>query len=222
MGARGEDPKPGAKIKYSIKIENNDNLPVTDLFVWDTLPGELIFLESSYIVPPVIDGNYITWEPDDDFVLQPGEKFIIEYTAVISNLQEGSAIQNSAGVDYTDPYYGGVPSGTGWLQQRHPPLFSDICFYPSGLPLIYPNPFNPNTAVKGTLKFNNIIPGSVIRIYTISGEVVDVVDARYIRVEWDGKNRFNSTCSPGIYYWAVENMETGQVSKGKLFIINEK
>ncbi len=220
LGAKGDDPKPGAKVTYSITIENNDNLPVTDLFVWDTMPGEVIFLDSSYTVPPVIDGNYITWEPDDSFVLNPGEKFIIEYTVVIKELQEGSAIQNSAGVDYTDPYYGGVPPGTGWLDQRHPPVFSGICFYPSGLPLVYPNPFNPDTAIDGELKFNNIIPGSLIRIYTISGEVVEVIKARYIRVRWDGKNRYNSPCSPGIYYWTVENKETGEMHKDKLFIVN--
>jgi len=221
LSAGGEDPAIGARVTYSIVIENNDTLSVTDLFIWDTLPEEVVFLSNSFYIQPVVDGNYITWEMPDDFVLNPGEKILIEYTVVITQLLEDGLIENTAGADYTDPYYGGVPPGTGWMPQRHEPVFSEMCFYPSGLPVVYPNPFNPHMAINGKLKFNNIVPGSLIRIFTVSGEIVQVINARYIRVEWDGKNRYGSPCSPGIYFWTVENKDSSQMHKGKLFIVSD-
>ena len=145
--------------------------------------------------------------------MNPGERIIIEFTAVIVSLDASGTILNEAFADYNDPFF------FDWYM-KHPPVYSNECYYPDGVPLVFPNPFNPDTAINGTLKFGNIVPGSIIQIYTLSGEVVAILNsAETIRVEWNATNRFGGPVSPGIYYYTVKNKKSGQMHKGKLFIV---
>jgi hypothetical protein len=115
------------------------------------------------------------------------------------------------GIDYNDPAY--TPA-----IGKHPPLFSQDSFYPIGDPVVYPNPYNVDSVLP--LIFDDIVPGSLIQIYTLSGELVAAIQAPTIKTTWNGRNENNRKVSPGIYYFIIHNQASGQVKKGKLFVIN--
>jgi uncharacterized repeat protein (TIGR01451 family) len=209
--ASGENPAIGAKIDYELIIENNDTAPAANIRVWDTLPAGVAYSTYSGTQPTVI-GNYMYWELPA-VVLNPGERLYIEFEVVMTDYKDGVLVMNRAAADYNDPYYQGT--------ERHPPVGSNLSFYPLGVPVIFPNPFNKSTATGGKLKFMNIVPGSIISIFTISGEAVTSTnvgdDTRY---SWNGTNYNGSPVSPGIYYYTITNATTRQFYRGKIFVVN--
>jgi hypothetical protein len=69
---------------------------------------------------------------------------------------------------------------------------------------LWPNPFNPNQAVRGTLKASYIPEGGRLSIYTLSGEKVIVLQATSAnRIDWDGTTSKGIPVSPGIYYYQL-------------------
>lgn len=178
---------------------------------WDTLPANLEFISNDGAVTPVINGNYIRWDMAGQ-TLTAGSSIYLDFTVEITGITPGNLIATTAGTDYRDPYYS-PPFG------RHPPVFSSVHYYPEGQPIIYPNPFNPASASGGTLKFVNVAPGSLIGIYTISGENVAILNCMSTRAVWDGRNRTGSRVSSGIYYYLITNQNSGQVKRGKIFVI---
>jgi hypothetical protein len=87
---------------------------------------------------------------------------------------------------------------------------------PLGPMHLWPNPFNPTTAVRGTLKCADMPEGSSLAIFTVSGEkVFDGVESGY-RLEWDGRAGNGKLVSSGIYYYVVRQ---GTVILGKGVLI---
>jgi len=212
--ASGDEPKLGATINYSVTIKNTSSSPVSNISVWDTLPDEVIFKSSSASVNPQLNNNFVQWDFGTSFTLDPGKMLTIEFSVEITNIVvERLPITNRVSVDYNDPYY--TPA-----IGKHPPITSDLSFYPIGEPVVYPNPFNPETARDKKLKFENIVPGSIIQIYTISGETVETIYVQNIICYWDGKNRYGKKVSPGIYFFTITNKETGKIKKGRIFVLN--
>lgn len=219
LSAEGEDPAEGARVTYKIELANNDTLPMAKICVWDTLPPGVVFAQNYSMVEPVITGQYVFWELPEDFVLNPGKSITLEYTVILTDLMDGEVITSRAGADYNDPYNGGIPDGTGWVAGKHEPIYSNVAYYPGGLPVVFPNPFSPAGAINGRLKFDNLVPGSMIYIYTISGEMVITFKSGNIREEWDGKNWHGTKCSPGVYYYMIRNRGSSHVHKGKIFMV---
>jgi uncharacterized repeat protein (TIGR01451 family) len=207
--AKGDNPAPGAKVDYTITIQNNSGSDTSDIRVWETLPNNLVFTQNFATVAPAITGQYILWDFTGQ-TLAAGQQMAVEFSVVISSITPGDMIETVAGADYHDPYYSGAFG-------RHPPIFSYMHFYPEGQVIVVPNPYNITS--NKTLKFLNIVPGSLIAIYTLSGEMVNSLDSSGIRAEWNGKNRNNSAVSPGIYYYLITNQATGQIKRGKIFIV---
>jgi hypothetical protein len=74
----------------------------------------------------------------------------------------------------------------------------DIAFH------VWPNPFNPSEAVRGTLKVSYIPEGGRLSIYTLSGEKVIVLQATSTNyIEWDGTTPKGVRVSPGVYYYLL-------------------
>jgi len=209
LTASGDEPAIGAKITYIVKITNNENRPVYNLSIWDSLPSNLKFIASPGNTVNT-NGNYINWDLFGS-VLNPGDSLIIKFTVEVISINKNMPIANSVYVDYNDDYYVNP--------LRHPPIESNIAYFPSDLPVIYPNPFNPMKAIGGVLKIDNLIPGSTVQIYTLSGEIVMSLTASSVKVIWDGKNRQGKKVSPGIYYYVIKSSES-KIYLGKLFIIN--
>ncbi len=210
--AAGDEPKQGAKVDYYIRIKNEGNTPAYNFAVWETLPANISFNVSRSSAVPVINGQYLYWDLGG-FVLQPGEFIEIGFTANIDYVTPGNYIYTTAGVDFNDALY---TETTG----RHPPVFSTAHIYPESEIIVFPNPFNPNVG-SGKLKFLNTPPGSMIKIYTVSGEIVWAVFTDYYREEWDGKNRHKKECAPGIYYYTVTGRENLVIRKGKIIVFGK-
>ncbi len=71
---------------------------------------------------------------------------------------------------------------------------------------VFPNPFDPKTAVRGTVKFEGSDTGTRIRIYTVRGLRVweGIVQVPYI-IEWDGRNEKGDPVAPGTYLYVAES-----------------
>jgi hypothetical protein len=142
----------------------------------------------------------------------PGDLIQIDFVATITDLPpEKQPIVDYAAVDYNDTHY--VENGPFG---KHPPVYSSASFFPMGRPIVYPNPFNPDTQ---KLKFENIVPGSTIFIYTVSGELVRTINTSLIRAEWNGDNSKGRIVSEGIYYFVIKNPNSSTALRGKIFVV---
>lgn len=202
--AGGQPPAVGAIITFEIEIRNNDTSPAYNLAVWDTLPSQVELVYDYAGVPKTVDGQYIRWDlsgaPSAN-PLNPGGIIYIRFDCRITGYSGSVPIANSAGCDYDDA------SG------RHGPIFSEAVFYPVGLPAVYPNP------AVDYVKFTNIVPGSQVDIFTLSGEYVNSLDITHLTETWMMNNRFNSRVSPGIYYYLIKDEKGVTRYKGKIFIV---
>ncbi|MFC2092154.1 carbohydrate binding domain-containing protein, partial [Elusimicrobiota bacterium] len=92
--------------------------------------------------------------------------------------------------------------------------------------IIYPNPFYPDAGT-GKAHFKNIPTGCVLKVYTVSGESVivlnddgllsDDVEADGL-ISWDGTNNAGSHVASGIYLYLVVK-DGDRVESGKFVII---
>ena len=88
---------------------------------------------------------------------------------------------------------------------------------PLGPLRLWPNPYDPSTAVRGTLKCADMPTGSRLLIFTVSGEKVFEAEEMGFRVEWDGQTDKGGRASPGIYYYCIRR-EQETLLKGVLII----
>jgi hypothetical protein len=97
------------------------------------------------------------------YLLGPGHILDIQVDVVINSIDPASMpFTDVVGVDYNDPMY--TPA-----VGKHPPLYSKDSFYPIGDPVVYPNPYNPDSGVP--LIFDNVVPGSLdTDIYALGRE----------------------------------------------------
>jgi uncharacterized repeat protein (TIGR01451 family) len=219
----GDQPAIGASITFSILITNPSATESVDhIIVWDTLPTGVVFKSTTFPAGFTQNGNVLSWDLTTDpstgnpFVLLPGEPIEIDYTVTLMTVAPGTLpLTNTASADYNDPHYiAGGPLG------KHPPVTSEKSFYPAGKPIVFPNPYNPDK--DGNIKFINIVPGSSVEIFTISGEMVKFIPATsLIRAEWDGRNGNGNPVSAGIYYFVIKNQASGQAMKGKIFVVKK-
>jgi hypothetical protein len=211
----GENAQAGAIIEYKIIIENKDSsISAYNIRVWDTLPGEVEFIDSYFVVQPEIQDGVVIWQLPENMILKPGDKIIIEYRVKMSKTDGIGFITNTVSADYQDEYYNDT-FGNG----RHPVITSNINEYPEEPIIAYPNPYKISEKSK-VIKFVNLPPNCTVQIYTISGEgVISLNTLAGSRVVWDGKNRNGREVSTGIYYYVVLNKYSKQVVRGKIFVI---
>ena len=82
---------------------------------------------------------------------------------------------------------------------------------------LWPNPYNPLKAVRGTLKCADMPDGASLAIYTLSGEKVFEEREAGHRVEWNGKTGKGDRATVGVYYYYVRQAK-GALLKGILII----
>jgi uncharacterized repeat protein (TIGR01451 family) len=218
-------PRIGDHIIFTITLKNETNNDISNIAVWDTLPPEVRFLSTGFTDAPLIqDGQYIGWDisykegDPDPFILHPGQtETIVFEVEIIAATVNKDPIMTTAWVDYSDGYY--FPGGP--FGDKHEPVPSEVSFYPLGRMIVFPNPYNP---AKGDLKFFNVVPGSIIDIWTLSGEHVDTIEPAPARIKayWDGKNWRGYEVSAGIYLFTVKNTSTsGAAMRGKIFVVKK-
>jgi hypothetical protein len=84
----------------------------------------------------------------------------------------------------------------------------------------YPNPFDPEKAVRGTMKIKGMPQGSTFNVYTVSGEMVKSQEAGNGAnglTEWDGKNDWGKDTATGIYLYVVR-LGDQTLAKGSLIL----
>jgi hypothetical protein len=80
------------------------------------------------------------------------------------------------------------------------------------------------------IRFANLPPKCIIRIYTLDGDLVKQLSHNEYEVNpnkktiqggesWDMINRNDQSVVSGIYVFSVENLENGEVKSGKFVII---
>jgi hypothetical protein len=81
--------------------------------------------------------------------------------------------------------------------------------------VVYPNPFNPGQAVRGTVKVLGMPTGATFSVYTVSGELVHSQTATGGPVEWDGRTLEDRPTATGTYYYLIRqgeaNLATGHL-----------
>ena len=89
--------------------------------------------------------------------------------------------------------------------------------------MIYPNPFDPDKAVRGTLKILGMPAASVFNVYTISGQMVKVQGAGNGpngSTEWDGVSNWGKPVATGIYYYVIR-LGDQTLAKGSIILRRE-
>ncbi|MDD5687371.1 MAG: carbohydrate-binding protein [Elusimicrobia bacterium] len=87
---------------------------------------------------------------------------------------------------------------------------------------IYPNPYNPDTAVSGKLKIINLPMNSIAKLYSVTGEIVrelkEIDFGNLGWLEWDGKNDDGDKVGKAVYIYQIED-GTGKKKTGKIGLI---
>ncbi|MDD5687532.1 MAG: discoidin domain-containing protein [Elusimicrobia bacterium] len=87
---------------------------------------------------------------------------------------------------------------------------------------VYPNPYNPATAVLGKLKVTNLPINSVMKLYSVTGEIIrelkELDFGNLGWLEWDGKNDNGDKVGKGIYIYQIEDA-SGSKKTGKIGLI---
>jgi len=82
---------------------------------------------------------------------------------------------------------------------------------------VYPNPFRRSEALRGTVKFEGIRAGGILRIYTVRGLLVwERAQTSDGVMEWDGRTGEGRSVVPGVYLWVVERARNRE--RGKLVV----
>ena len=89
---------------------------------------------------------------------------------------------------------------------------------PQGI-FVYPNPiqFGEFGGANRTLKFRNVPPGSVIQIFTVTGEQIREIEAKTAEVSWDGKRGNGEPVTSGLYIYRVQMI--GDEAFGRIAVL---
>ena len=201
----------GDLLTYTLAL-NSYGGPAASVTLTETLPAGLEFVSASD--GGTLVGSIVVWNG-----LSVSAEAIRAVTATVrvrSDLGSGTYTFKPTGfVTYPgDPAYNDMtsdPVTTTVVVSAPPPSVY------TGPVRVYPNPFEPARAVRGTVKFEGIPVGSTVSLYTSRGLKVwgkDAVTGSV--VEWDGKNDAGKLVVSGMYVWVVEG--NGHTSRGKLVV----
>ncbi|MDD5688549.1 MAG: fibronectin type III domain-containing protein [Elusimicrobia bacterium] len=87
---------------------------------------------------------------------------------------------------------------------------------------VYPNPYNPATAIGGKLKIINLPVSSVVKLYSVTGELVrelkEIDFGNLGWLEWDGKNDDGDKVGKAVYIYQIEDA-AGKKKTGKIGLV---
>jgi uncharacterized repeat protein (TIGR01451 family) len=201
---------PGGDIIFSLVIRNTGNTAY-DLVLWDSVPANMSF--------PADNAKNAAWTSDGAVfsyaagsIAAGGSRQLQFVLRADEGLEPGFVIiVGGFTCSYTDE------AGPGAVKYA----FSNQAVISVGDVIAYPNPFNPDVAVGGFMKFGNVPKEAVVIIYTISGETVVSLAAEKPYVYWNGRNSSNSKVSPGVYYYTVKSKERALLKKGIIYVVKK-
>jgi len=178
-------------VGFTISVRNTGTDTAFQVLIVDTLPEPLNIVSAS--PSAVVTGRIVAWSL---VRLGIGESVVLTLESGAELQPDPVTVVNTAvAAAVTILGYPVRGSGSAAVTVR-----SDAAFR------VYPNPFSPDTAVRGTVKFGVVPRGSAIRIYTSRGLLVwEARDTVRAVVEWDGRARDSRRVSPGTYVWVFEH-----------------
>jgi hypothetical protein len=122
-----------------------------------------------------------------------------------------------------------TPTFTSTTTPSQTPTFTPTPTYtPTCVTYVWPDPFNPKTAVGNTLRISCMNAQTTVSIYTISGELVQTLDQNSacqvpnmwgMVYCWNGRNNKGYPVAAGIYIYVVgQNNQVTQ--RGKFLMLN--
>ncbi|HUP00537.1 MAG TPA: T9SS type A sorting domain-containing protein [Gemmatimonadota bacterium] len=187
-----------------------------------TMPGQSVYIEGIQTLPA--DGDVWTFLIDSGFQRGffgregPAEDGSFAYNDFNQNSAQGVAIPIQAGITNPSPGQRFRLSLTGGSNEVADADLSAI--------LVVPNPFiaaNEITRGRGLQRilFTNLPPQATIRIYTISGNLVRVLEHNdgSGTAPWDVRTRFDLLVASGNYYYHVTTPD-GRTHLGRFAVVN--
>jgi hypothetical protein len=102
------------------------------------------------------------------------------------------------------------------------PYRGDVAYYSYNPPWEKPAPGRKWMEQDRKIQFINLPPECIIRVYTVSGELVTTIyhsDPNKGYEDWNLTSSVGQAVSSGIYLFSVEDLKTGNVQVGKFVII---
>lgn len=116
-------------------------------------------------------------------------------------------------------------TGVLWIGTRYGLSRFETGIYPKSAEVdsieVYPNPFIPSEPDHERVVFYRVPEGAVVRIYTLSGELVREiagVDPATHQAFWDGRNAAGEQVGSGVYIFSVTTGDRGR-GVGKVAVI---
>jgi len=190
------------ELTFSISCINREG-QAADFTVWDTIPAGARLVSASN--GGTLYGGTVAWTLNGVPAGGTGKvTFVLKVLTATSSIR-----QQVTGYFSTAAAPCPVPLGSNTL-------LVPVSVPPPAPVKVYPNPFNPEKAVNGVIKFRGLKVGGKLRIFTVSGRLVWDDVAGIDPIEWDGKNSSGEKVAPGVYLWVAEG-ELGK-ERGKIFL----
>jgi len=196
-------------ITFTLQVTNTGTDTALGVTLVDTIPSPLKFVSASN--GGVAAGRVVSWSIG---TLPPGAAKAVTVTAQGPDEEADYALTNTGFATCLSPAGIHEPPETGSRA---------FALHPRLVVRVYPNPYEPGVAVRGTLKFSGLPQGAVVHLYTIAGVQLRSLPAgANHRAEWDGRNDQGSPVAAGFYLYAIECWDpSGTTSwiKGKVGVV---
>src|SRR3989339_722036 len=96
--------------------------------------------------------------------------------------------------------------------------------------VVFPNPIDFDTAARSTVKFKNLTSNPIVRIYSVSGDLIKTINPQYEikltgtindgvsgEAEWNGTNEREEKVARGLYLYMI-NDDLGRKKIGKIVV----
>jgi hypothetical protein len=174
-------------------------------------------IEGLYISSIAIDPVNNKWlgTKDGVFVLTPdGSEILAQYNTGNSPLLDNEIISifvhPTTGVAYMATRRGLSSLGTPYVQPVA--TFGDIT--------VAPNPFRP--AVDGQLNIDGLVEGSIIKILSVSGDLIAELTSPGGRVGfWDGRTKNGTFAATGVYFVVAASANGKQAGVAKVAVVKD-
>ncbi len=163
--------------------------------------------------------------------------FTSTFTPTITNtptITDTPTITNTPTITDT-PTITSTPTNTFTITPTYTPsnTCTPTCTYtPTCVSYVWPNPYNPRTAVGGTLRFS-CMNNMTVQIFTVSGELVQTVtdgnstqpcggnqsNAWGTYYCWNGRNKMGAPVATGIYFFVVIKKDGTVAQRGKFLMV---
>jgi len=251
----------GGPITYTLSYSNPAAFAVAGVEIDDTIPTGTTLVPSSVSSNPSMPitslvGNDLIWSINSlaantsgtlSFAVMPSNcPAAVTNTAHESDLDAGNITSNSVintiatctpsptPTLTNTPTISPTPTNTATVTATFTPTNTPTptpTYTPTCVTYVWPDPYNPKKAVGGTLRFSCMNDQTNVMIYTVSGELVQTLnagtstspctngDAWGTPYCWNGRNKMGFPVATGIYLYVIQQ-GTQVVMRGKFLLMN--